>query len=94
MQIAWKNFKSVIANLRLFCFIFKYFDVLLFFNILSLLSTRIICCGCRVVGAAPVADLHSAYSRQDALGAGIRLLLGKDNIQSVDKLTVIALMLI
>lgn len=47
----------------------------------------------RVVGAAPVADLHSAFSRQDALGAGTRLLLGKDNIQSVDKLTVIALML-
>lgn len=46
-----------------------------------------------MVGAAPVADLHSAFSRQDALGAGTRLLLGKDNIQSVDKLTVIALML-
>ncbi|XP_022318105.2 methylthioribose kinase-like [Crassostrea virginica] len=48
----------------------------------------------RVVGAAPVEDLHSTYSRQDALGAGTRLLLGKDNISSVDKLLVIALMLV
>ncbi|XP_048758628.2 methylthioribose kinase-like isoform X2 [Ostrea edulis] len=48
----------------------------------------------RVVGAAPVADLHSAYSKQDALGAGTRLLLGRKNIKTVDKLLIIALMLV
>lgn len=69
--------------------ILKYIDVFFPFYLHGL----IISCGCRVVGAAPVADLHSAFSRQDALGAGTRLLLGKGNIQSVDKLTVIALML-
>ncbi|XP_062596852.1 methylthioribose kinase-like [Saccostrea cucullata] len=47
----------------------------------------------RVVGAAPVEDLHSPYSKQDALGAGVRLLLGRHNITTVDKLLVIALML-
>ncbi|XP_061167799.1 LOW QUALITY PROTEIN: methylthioribose kinase-like [Saccostrea echinata] len=48
----------------------------------------------RVVGAAPVEDLHSPYSKQDALGAGVRLLLGRHNITTVDKLLVIALMLV
>ncbi|XP_013405105.1 uncharacterized protein LOC106169969 isoform X2 [Lingula anatina] len=48
----------------------------------------------RIIGTAHVEDLEGIpYAEEDALEAGVRLLLGHDRIHTIDRLMVIALML-
>ena len=49
----------------------------------------------RITGVAHVEDFQgSEFGEQDALGAGIRLLQAIDRIHTIDRMMVIALMLV